>query len=93
MDVRTGELFSALSGEELEKEKKKRKGFLRPVPKEHEEEARKILDGKKRGQADMKKKTPLVRWAKQQCAAINKKNQRKVRRKIADASRKRNRAK
>ena len=93
MDVKPGDLFSNLFGEELEKERKKRGDFLQPVPEKHEKEARKILDGKERGRADMKKKIPLTKWAHGECRAINRVNKRRVRRKIADASRKRNRAK
>lgn len=91
MDVRTGELFAFENEEELRKEKDKRGEFLKAVEKEHVSEAREILGGKKRGKADMKKNTPIVRWANQQCVAISKKNKRKARRKIANASRKRNR--
>lgn len=60
MDVRTGELFAFKNEEEKRKEMDKRGEFLKAVMDEHEPEARKILDGKKHGQADMNKSTPLV---------------------------------
>ena len=86
MDVRTGELIREKAFEELAEEEAKR---FRKVKKELEEEAIKELEGKDKTFIDLKARTPLAKWAKQERKMDKKKIKKK--RKIAKASRKRNR--
>lgn len=67
MNVNTGELRLLAQGGGRDSEVRRAivDGFIM-VPKEHEEEAEKILADKKQAIADMTIDTPLVSWAKSQ---------------------------
>ena len=89
IDKETAEAMLREKNDEFDKELKK----LREVPEHHAKEAFKELGGKDHVKVDLSKNTPLTRWANRACRAIHKENHRKIRRKAADASRKRNRRK
>jgi hypothetical protein len=91
MDTRTGELLSALKFEELKERDVGKAKFFDPVPDKLEEEAKKELAGRDRAVVDLKKRTPLTKWAQEQTARRKRVNKRRVKSKMAKASRKRNR--
>lgn len=85
MNVDTGELRRmAIDGKELELIKQ---GFTQ-VPTELQEEANKALGNRSSVFVNMKKDTPLANWAKKTRAE----NKKKAKRKMAKASKRRNRA-
>jgi hypothetical protein len=88
MNIETGELIRLASLMPIDPEER---GMFREVPDELAKEAKKELGDKDRVFVDMKKKTPLTKWAHQQGRAIHKTDKRKARRKIAKASKRRNR--
>lgn len=88
MNVETGDLYKDLEAAKAEKAELRE---LRQVPEHHAKEAFKELNGKDHVKVDISKKTPLTRWAKRESHAIHKTDKRKARRKISDASKKRNR--
>lgn len=90
MNVETGDLYKDLEAARAEKAEIRE---LREVPEHHAKEAFRELAGKPHTKVDLSKNTPLTRWANRTCRAINKKNDRRAKRKIATASRKRNRRK
>jgi len=63
MNVNTGELSALANLNGMEEEQLIKDGFTL-VPKELEGEAAKALAGRERVMVDMKKRTPLTRWAK-----------------------------
>lgn len=85
MNVDTGELIRLRN---LSPEIVEAMGFV-PVPKEHEAEANRIIEeaeaNRRKAFADMTADTPLVQWAR----AHNKKNP-KSKRKMINASRRKN---
>ena len=87
MNIETGKLYESLSEALLHEEKSDK---LKEVPKKLKPLAQKELAGQKTVTIDLKKDTPLTRWANG-VNARPKKNKRRIRRKIANTSRKRNR--
>jgi hypothetical protein len=88
MNVDKGLLYKDLAAA-LEAGEKKMD--IKEVPKHLQAAAEKELAGKKSAKVDMDKSSPISDWAKSQQAVHPKKNKRRVRRKIATESRKRNR--
>jgi hypothetical protein len=87
MNVDTGELRRIAKELSPEFEKELREQNFTPVPKEHQEEANKELGDSERVFVNMKKNTPLVKWAK----SIHHKNSKKKKSKTAELSRRKNR--
>ncbi len=65
--------------------------YMKKLPDYLQADAEKKLAGKKSVKVDMTKSSPISDWAKSQQAVHPKKNKRKVRRRIANASKKKNR--
>ncbi len=88
MNIETGKLYESLA-EALKHEELS--DNLKEVPKKLDSLAKKELNGKKITTVDMNKNTPLTKWAQQERHRAKKIVKRKAHRKIAKASRKRNR--
>lgn len=86
MNVDTGELRRLSAEEFKEIDKTFFKDFV-PVPDTFQKEADTLLGDKDSVMVDMTQNTPLVNWSKKKKAEKDK----KAKRKIAEASRKRNR--
>lgn len=86
MNVNTGELIAVGNGEELKELMKAWGDDLRQVPPELQGEANKALNGNSRTFIDLKADTPLANFAKKERS-----KNKKAKRKMAQASRKRNR--
>ena len=91
MNIETGELIRLKEALGEDERKQLESEMFREVPDILAKEAEKELGNKDRVFVDMKKKTPLTKWAHQQSRAIHAVNKRKVRHKIAEASKRRNR--
>jgi sulfur transfer protein SufE len=86
MNVNTGELRAIADKMELEELKKEWGDSLREVPESLKDEANKVLHGNSRVFVDLKADTPLANFAKKE-----RNKQKKSKRKMVQASRKRNR--
>lgn len=93
MNVETGELFNAEEAKHiLEKmmENDEDTSKIKPIPRRLEKEAKRELGEKSKTVVDMSKKTPLTKWAHGEHSRLNKPST-KRKRKIARASKRRNR--
>jgi hypothetical protein len=86
MNINTGELRTIADAMELEELKKEWGDSLREVPEGMKEEANKVLHGSDRVFIDLKANTPLANFAKKERTKAK-----KAKRKMVQASRKRNR--
>lgn len=86
MNINTGELRAIADKFELEELKKEWGDSIREVPADLRDEANKVLHGNSRVFVDLKADTPLANFAKKE-----RDKNKKAKRKIAQASRKRNR--
>ena len=95
MNVETGELFNSEEAKKLMEEMieaKEDASKIKPVPKRLEKEAKRELAGRKHTVVDLSKKIPLAKWANRERCFQNRPSP-KRKRKIAQASKRRNRKK
>ncbi|MDD5018078.1 MAG: hypothetical protein PHO15_08285 [Eubacteriales bacterium] len=92
MNTKTGELLSAKLYAEMKKNDPERAETFKAVPDELENTAMEELKNRDRAIVDLKKSTPLTKWANEQNAKKHI-NKRRIKNKMAKASRKQNRGK